>query len=128
MAKPFSTRTSTVVVNVNRERPTAKAWTSVGPWRRSGTSSQRDMRRPERPGVRSVGAVSAAAKAPTVSLPAEIVAREKTGFSVPIGAWMNSTAREAVLAGGGRPAESKGLMSRRWSRTVLHSFAKVGWA
>ena len=73
-------------------------------------------------------AKKALANAPRVSLPAEIVAREKTGFSVPIGAWMNSTAREAVLAGGGRPAESKGLMSRRWSRTVLDSFAKVGWA
>jgi len=70
----------------------------------------------------------ALANAPTVSLPAEIVAREKTGFGVPIGAWMNSTAREAVFVEGGRPVESKGLMSRRWSRTVLHSFAKVGWA
>ena len=70
----------------------------------------------------------ALANAPTVSLPAEIVAREKTGFGVPIGAWMNSTAREAVFVERGRPVEPKGLMSRRWSRTVLHSFAKVGWA
>ena len=70
----------------------------------------------------------ALANAPKNSLPAEIVTREKTGFAVPIGAWMNSTATEAVFVERGRTVESKGLMSRRWSRTVLHSFAKVGWA
>jgi asparagine synthase (glutamine-hydrolysing) len=70
----------------------------------------------------------ALAKAPTVSLPAEIVGREKTGFSVPIGAWMNAATREAMFVQRGRPVEAKGLMSRRWSRTVLHSFAKAGCA
>jgi asparagine synthase (glutamine-hydrolysing) len=70
----------------------------------------------------------ALANAPRVSLSAEIFAREKTGFGVPIGAWMNSTAPEAMLVERGRPVESKGLMSRRWSRTVLHSFATVGRA
>jgi asparagine synthase (glutamine-hydrolysing) len=70
----------------------------------------------------------ALANAPRISLPAEIVAREKTGFSVPIGAWMNSTATEAVFVERSRTVESKGLMSRRWSRTVLHSFATVEWA
>jgi asparagine synthase (glutamine-hydrolysing) len=67
----------------------------------------------------------ALANAPRVSLPAEIVVREKTGFGVPIEAWMNSAAREAVFVEKGRTVESKGLMSRRWSRTVLHSFAKL---
>jgi asparagine synthase (glutamine-hydrolysing) len=70
----------------------------------------------------------ALAKAPTVSLPAEVVVREKTGFSVPIAAWMNSAATEAVFVERGRPVESKGLMSRRWSRTVSNSFGAVGWA
>ena len=70
----------------------------------------------------------ALANAPRVSLPAEIVARGKTGFSVPVGAWMNSTATETVFGERGRTVESKGQMSRHWSRTVLHSFAKVGWA
>jgi asparagine synthase (glutamine-hydrolysing) len=82
------------------------------------------------PGIPRLGprmGKEALANAPTVSLPAEIVARKKTGFGVPIGAWMNSTAREAVFVERGRPVESKGLISRRWSRTVLHSFAKVGW-
>jgi hypothetical protein len=70
----------------------------------------------------------ALANAPKNSLPAEIVTREKTGFAVPIGAWMNSTARDAVFVDKGRPIESKGLMSRRWPRTVLNSCAAVGWA
>jgi len=70
----------------------------------------------------------ALANAPTVSLPAEIVAREKTGFGVPIGAWMNSVVRDAMFAERGRPVEPKGMMSRRWSRTVLNSFAAVGSA
>jgi asparagine synthase (glutamine-hydrolysing) len=70
----------------------------------------------------------ALAKAPTVSLPAEIVVRQKTGFGVPIGAWMNSSTREAMFVERDRPIEPKGLMSRRWSRAVLGSFASAGWA
>jgi asparagine synthase (glutamine-hydrolysing) len=70
----------------------------------------------------------ALAKAPTVSLPTEIVVRQKTGFGVPIGAWMNSSTREAMFVERDRPVEPKGLMSRRWSRTVLGSFARAGWA
>jgi asparagine synthase (glutamine-hydrolysing) len=61
----------------------------------------------------------ALAKAPTIPLSTEIVAREKTGFGVPTGAWMNATGDVA----GGYPVEDKGLMSRRWSRSVLHAFA-----
>jgi asparagine synthase (glutamine-hydrolysing) len=65
----------------------------------------------------------ALAKAPTVPLPAEIVARAKTGFVVPTGAWMNATPGKVAAAARGRPLETKGLMSRHWSQTVLHGFA-----
>jgi asparagine synthase (glutamine-hydrolysing) len=65
----------------------------------------------------------ALAKAPTVPLPAEIVARAKTGFSVPTGAWMNAAAGKAAVGVRDRPVEARGVMSRRWSRTVLHGFA-----
>jgi asparagine synthase (glutamine-hydrolysing) len=65
----------------------------------------------------------ALAKAPTVPLPAEIVSREKTGFGVPIGTWMGAATGEAMFVGKARPVESKGLMSRGWSRRVLHAFA-----
>jgi asparagine synthase (glutamine-hydrolysing) len=65
----------------------------------------------------------ALATAPTVPLPAEIVDREKTGFGVPTGAWMNAAAGESVSVMRGCPLEAKGLTSRRWSRRVLRSFA-----
>jgi asparagine synthase (glutamine-hydrolysing) len=66
----------------------------------------------------------ALAKAPTVPLPAEIVARAKTGFGVPTGAWMNAAATgKAAFAAKGRPLDARGLVSRHWSRTVLHGFA-----
>ncbi len=62
----------------------------------------------------------ALARAPSLPLPDEIVARAKTGFGVPTGAWMN-----AAVAGTsdavGRAPETKGLASRRWSRAVLKS-------
>jgi len=47
----------------------------------------------------------------------ELLARAKTGFGVPTGAWMNAVA--------GEPAEvppntrTKGSVSRQWSQTVL---------
>ena len=66
---------------------------------------------------------AALAKAPSVPLPSEIVAREKTGFAVPTGAWMNAAASKAAVAVQGRPLEAGGLMSRHWSQTVLHGFA-----
>jgi asparagine synthase (glutamine-hydrolysing) len=65
----------------------------------------------------------ALAKAPLVPLPEKIVSRAKTGFGVPIGAWMNAAAIKAAVPVRGRPREAKGLMSRRWSQTVLHGFA-----
>lgn len=64
----------------------------------------------------------ALANAPSVSLPEEIVARAKTGFGVPTGAWMNAAASDTVSVTD-RPLEAKGLMSRRWSAAVLHGFA-----
>jgi asparagine synthase (glutamine-hydrolysing) len=65
----------------------------------------------------------ALAKAPLVPLPEKIVSRAKTGFGVPTGAWMNAAAIKAAAPVRGRPREAKGLMSRRWSQTVLHGFA-----
>jgi asparagine synthase (glutamine-hydrolysing) len=62
---------------------------------------------------------AALAKAPTEPVPSEIVTRAKSGFGVPTGAWMND-----VLGKGSEPrefiSESKGLVSRRWSRAVLN--------
>jgi asparagine synthase (glutamine-hydrolysing) len=78
---------------------------------------------PAIPGLAPQRGKEALAKAPTVSLPEEIVARAKTGFGVPTGAWMNAATGEAAVAGRGRPLEAKGLISRRWSRAVLHGFA-----
>ena len=58
---------------------------------------------------------AALARAPSRPLPEEIMARAKTGFGVPTGAWMNAVARDTKRAG----TESKGVVSRHWSRTVL---------
>jgi asparagine synthase (glutamine-hydrolysing) len=66
---------------------------------------------------------AALAKAPSVPLPNEIVARAKTGFGIPAGAWMSAATSKAAVAARGRPRETKGLSSRRWSQTVLHGFA-----
>jgi asparagine synthase (glutamine-hydrolysing) len=67
---------------------------------------------------------AALAKAPTVPLSDEIVTRAKTGFGVPISGWMRTAAGALEPTMGSLP-ESKGLVSRRWSRAVLHSAA---WA
>jgi asparagine synthase (glutamine-hydrolysing) len=66
---------------------------------------------------------AALAKAPSVQLPAAVVSRTKTGFTVPTGAWMNVAAGKAEVAARGRPLEATGLVSRGWSQTVLHGFA-----
>jgi hypothetical protein len=54
----------------------------------------------------------ALAKAPSIPLPAEIVARAKTGFTVPTEAWTDR-----------RPLAAKRLASRGWSQAVLHGVA-----
>jgi len=61
---------------------------------------------------------TALAGAPSRPLPQEIVARAKTGFGVPTGAW----ARDTSAVGGLRsPGKSKGLTSRGWSQFVVRS-------
>jgi asparagine synthase (glutamine-hydrolysing) len=67
----------------------------------------------------------ALAKAPTVPLPNEIVTRAKTGFAVPTGAWMNAAAGK-ISGSIGRVPDIKGLVSRRWSRTVLNGASTSG--
>jgi hypothetical protein len=56
-------------------------------------------------------------------LPPGSVARAKTGFAVPTGAWMSAATGKTTVAARGRSLEARGLMSRRWSQTVLHGFA-----
>lgn len=55
------------------------------------------------------------AHAPRAPLPAELVNRAKTGFTVPTGRWM------AARMGHGSVAPTKGLISRQWSGVVLSS-------
>jgi len=60
---------------------------------------------------------TALAMAPSRPVPDEIVTRPKTGFGVPTGAWMSAAATETA-----NPAHSsKGVISRRWSQTVLRA-------
>ena len=65
---------------------------------------------------------AALAMAPTVPLPAEVVARSKTGFGVPTGAWIDAAVGRRIAGRSPRLA-AKGLASRDWSRAVLHGFA-----
>ena len=68
----------------------------------------------------SPGAGKAAlARVPASPLPNEIVARAKTGFSVPTGAWMDVAATGVTLSAPWN-ANRKGLISRRWSQVVLN--------
>jgi asparagine synthase (glutamine-hydrolysing) len=67
---------------------------------------------PAIPGLAPQTGKAALAQAPSVPLPAAVAGRGKTGFAVPTGAWI-----------GGRPPETMGLASRRWSDAVLHGFA-----
>jgi asparagine synthase (glutamine-hydrolysing) len=65
---------------------------------------------------------AALAKAPQLPLPRDIVAKKKTGFAVPTGAWLQAAASHHSDAPD-RELETKGLASRRWSQTVMHAFA-----
>jgi asparagine synthase (glutamine-hydrolysing) len=58
----------------------------------------------------------ALAQAPSLPLPDEIMARTKTGFAVPTGAWM---AKAAGIQPASGVNKSKGLESRKWSQIVL---------
>ena len=82
-----------------------------------------EMLAPAIPSLAPQARKEALAKAPTIPLPTEVVARAKTGFAVPTGAWMNAGTDRVGTAAGGRPMEARGLISRRWSGTVLHGFA-----
>ena len=64
---------------------------------------------------------AALAQAPTVPLPNEILNRAKTGFGVPLGAWMDGAAGADRLSGS--VYEPKGLVSRRWAQVVLAGLA-----
>ena len=65
---------------------------------------------------------AALARAPSTPLPEAVVDRAKTGFSVPTGAWMSAASPHWNPSEGAR--ESKGLVSRRWSRVVLAGAVK----
>jgi asparagine synthase (glutamine-hydrolysing) len=77
---------------------------------------------PALPALTPGGGKLALANAPALLLPNEVLARRKTGFSVPTGAWMNAIADDKLAARGG-DFEAKGLVSRRWSHAVMHAFA-----
>jgi asparagine synthase (glutamine-hydrolysing) len=65
---------------------------------------------------------AALAAAPTEPLPEEIVTRAKSGFGVPTGAWINAVSDDTSERTE-RRAESKGVISRRWSQAVLKGAA-----
>jgi asparagine synthase (glutamine-hydrolysing) len=67
---------------------------------------------------------AALARAPSISLPEEVVTRSKTGFVVPTGNWISNACKLAPLAEGIR--EPKGLVSRRWSQVVLGQLRNPG--
>jgi asparagine synthase (glutamine-hydrolysing) len=63
------------------------------------------------PAMKAGAGKLALAKAPRTKLPEAVVARAKTGFAVPTGAWLDPS----------KGFTSKGLASRRWSHMVLDS-------
>jgi asparagine synthase (glutamine-hydrolysing) len=67
---------------------------------------------PVTPLMRAGAGKCALANAPSTKLPDAVVARAKTGFGVPTGAWLETP--ETTRAG-----PSKGMASRRWSHRVL---------
>ena len=62
------------------------------------------------------GGKQALASAPSKPLPVEVASRRKTGFGVPVGAWI-LRARKGAQAPA-RP-RSKGLASRDWSKVLI---------
>jgi asparagine synthase (glutamine-hydrolysing) len=65
---------------------------------------------------------AALAAVPAAPLPEQIVARAKSGFGVPTGAWINAVSDDTSERTE-RRAESKGVISRRWSQAVLKGAA-----
>jgi asparagine synthase (glutamine-hydrolysing) len=76
---------------------------------------------PAIPHIRPGKGKAALAQVPSIPLPADNVARAKTGFGVPTGAWMRSAAATGDLCSAIRH-EHKGLVSRAWSREVLRNW------
>jgi asparagine synthase (glutamine-hydrolysing) len=71
---------------------------------------------PVMPAMRAGAGKLALARAPLAALPDEVVARGKTGFAVPTGAWLATRGTD--------PARKlPGLASRRWAHMVLASCA-----
>ena len=71
------------------------------------------------PAITEGAGKAALAAAPATPLPNEVLTRAKSGFGVPTGAWLNAVAGEA--SGTIVPKlEPKGIVSRRWSQTVLN--------
>jgi asparagine synthase (glutamine-hydrolysing) len=58
------------------------------------------------------------ALAPRKALPDAVVGRSKTGFGMPVGAWI-SPDRGGLRSNGGRPHRSKALDARNWSKRVM---------
>jgi asparagine synthase (glutamine-hydrolysing) len=65
----------------------------------------------------------ALANSPSAPLPDDIVNRAKTGFSIPTGAWMDAASGSPTARD--KTKQSKGLISRRWSRAVFNGAAGV---
>lgn len=68
-------------------------------------------------GGTGVRAKTALATAPCVPLPSAVLQRAKTGFGVPMGAWISDMSRKARSTG--TREQSKGLNARDWSKRVL---------
>jgi len=64
---------------------------------------------------------TALAESPSRPLPSEVIARSKTGFSVPIGSWVASAALRTASEGR-IPPTGAGTLSRRWARRVFAEF------
>lgn len=71
---------------------------------------------PSLPSLAPGAGKAALGAAPAIALPDAILARAKTGFSVPTGSWISHALEQPVASGG---ASGKGLTSRRWSNLVL---------
>jgi asparagine synthase (glutamine-hydrolysing) len=77
---------------------------------------------PALPALKPGQGKAALARAPSLPLPDDIVARAKTGFGVPTGAWL----AKALAAKPKLATEPKGLVSRNWSRFVLPNVIAAG--
>ena len=66
------------------------------------------------PRLRPGAGKAALAAAPSISLPAAVVSRAKTGFAVPTGVWT-----AAAGASDPRQPKTKGIVSRRWAQRIF---------